>query len=99
VGFSPAYYPLQIDSVGFGQTGLDFVAGAERLALALDPTNRLVRLRFSSVPAQTWRLQASGDFASWETLTNLTTGPDGTAAFEDPTPASLPSRFYRGVQP
>ena len=79
-----------------GATNVNFEARTREIAIAL--VNQQVQLTFVGTPSATYQIQASPHLASpipWQTLATATADTNGILHYSDPTPASLPARFYR----
>jgi hypothetical protein len=105
---------IQIAVVGgvtyhFAVDGFSGASGTARLALSLSGSPPLLgeavrggdgRFRFTIAgsPDQVLNIDSADDLGSWNFLTTVT-NTTGTLEFIDPTPATLPRRFYRGIVP
>jgi len=79
-----------------GTTNVNFAAHSMEVAIAI--TNQQVQLTFVGMPSGSYQIQAATNLASptlWQTLATATAGTNGILQYADPTPAALPSRFYR----
>jgi hypothetical protein len=56
------------------------------------------RLHFEGTAGDSWRIQASTDLKTWQTIGTATVSESGTFDFDDTT-SGLPQRFYRCVTP
>jgi len=61
-------------------------------------TGGLPQFKISAPAGQSCRIQASTDFANWETLTNILV-PDGVGQFVDLSATKFTQRFYQIVSP
>ncbi|MHB8519423.1 MAG: hypothetical protein ACYDH9_01575 [Limisphaerales bacterium] len=59
--------------------------------------NGAVKFQLTGAANQTYQIQASADFTNWLTVTNVVTGPDGSADFIDDQASGFDHRFYRAV--
>jgi hypothetical protein len=78
-----------------GTTNVNFTAQSMVIAIAI--INHRVQLTFVW-PSGSYQVQAATNLTSpilWQTLATATTGTNGILLYSDPTPANLPSRFYR----
>src|SRR6267378_4398498 len=67
--------------------------------LAVDRTDSAWNVSFTGVEGETYRLLRSTNLSGpWDTLTNITLGPDGNGQFLDISPPAA-AAFYRTVTP
>jgi hypothetical protein len=88
--------PSAVVRVMPGTTNVNFAARTREIAIAL--VNQQVQLTFVGMPSAAYQIQASPHLASpipWQTLATATADTNGILHYLDPTPASLPARFYR----
>ena len=78
----------------------DDLAGVQISSINVEPDGR-VRINFSGVGGRSYRVEASVDLSTWQTIGPTQAAPDGRAEFLDPAliAPGLPGRFYRIAWP
>ena len=67
-------------------------------AMGITPLPSGAKLKFKGRPGGVWRIEASADLKTWQTLGTASVNPEGTFEFSDTDPGHL-HRFYRCVTP
>jgi hypothetical protein len=79
---------------GAFSTEVSFVPGQPSVQLSAAPNHQCV-LTVAGLVGQTFEIQATQDFKTWQVIGNVTTGVDGTASFIDLNAVLFSYQYYR----